>query len=115
MSLSVPCTSVGLLKKLNCLRRENGVYFIRDGFAVLDAVGDDSQSERLDIGTRLPFGGPISQNTRECWYFAYPTAVVFQCYFDTKHGALLRRRVTLGAGEAIRTPDPNLGKVMLYP
>ncbi len=22
---------------------------------------------------------------------------------------------TFGAGEAIRTPDPNLGKVMLYP
>ena len=23
--------------------------------------------------------------------------------------------VPIGAGEAIRTPDPNLGKVMLYP
>jgi hypothetical protein len=23
--------------------------------------------------------------------------------------------IKLGAGEAIRTPDPNLGKVMLYP
>ena len=26
-----------------------------------------------------------------------------------------QNRVTVGAGEAIRTPDPNLGKVMLYP
>ena len=25
------------------------------------------------------------------------------------------KRMTDGAGEAIRTPDPNLGKVMLYP
>jgi hypothetical protein len=24
-------------------------------------------------------------------------------------------REPVGAGEAIRTPDPNLGKVMLYP
>ena len=25
------------------------------------------------------------------------------------------RNEDIGAGEAIRTPDPNLGKVMLYP
>jgi hypothetical protein len=32
-------------------------------------------------------------------------------------GFVSNRRVTglYGAGEAIRTPDPNLGKVMLYP
>ena len=27
----------------------------------------------------------------------------------------LGRLIQIGAGEAIRTPDPNLGKVMLYP
>jgi hypothetical protein len=27
----------------------------------------------------------------------------------------VKEREDIGAGEAIRTPDPNLGKVMLYP
>ena len=31
------------------------------------------------------------------------------CFF------LLGKQKPVGAGEAIRTPDPNLGKVMLYP
>jgi hypothetical protein len=48
---------------------------------------------------------------------------------DTPHIAVSKRKTaarrrpflrtmgggSIGAGEAIRTPDPNLGKVMLYP
>ena len=33
----------------------------------------------------------------------------------TQKPPLGRLFVSNGAGEAIRTPDPNLGKVMLYP
>ena len=29
--------------------------------------------------------------------------------------AIIALKVSTGAGEAIRTPDPNLGKVVLYP
>ena len=38
-----------------------------------------------------------------------------RCYPGFFQGFGFRKPLIFGAGEAIRTPDPNLGKVMLYP
>src|SRR5437764_983778 len=99
--------------KANCSRGEDGPEFRRNRFAMLDAIRNYAERERLGLCSRLLFGRAIRENARQRRHFADPATVFFTCQIDAKHWSLLvqdspqqgyGKRIWSGRGESNARP-----------
>ncbi len=66
-----------------CSRGEKGdVEELRDGFAVLEAIGEGTERQRLQPGDGIGPGDAVRDNARDRGDFGDPAAVGFLVAFD---------------------------------
>jgi hypothetical protein len=59
--------------------------FLRERLAILEAVRNDTERERLDAGARCRVTLAVGENARQSGDFRDPAAIVFAFAFDLQH------------------------------
>ena len=68
-------------------RVEGDVEKLRTGLGVLELIGHDSQSQRLDLGFGVVRGAPVGHDTGQFKHFGNPALVLLLLYLDGElHG-----------------------------
>lgn len=66
----------------SCRREEDALE--RNGFAVIESVGENTQGQCLGLGLRLLFGVPIHEHAGQFGHLGDPSTVALAINLDTE-------------------------------